>query len=290
MIDWSDWQQMPDYRKENRHSSVIGELARTFDPMTYIPGVKEVANPIHDVATQGITLGNQLISPVIGKAVEFTNATNPLAKFLDEQTQVGGVTEFIKNKPLDAAGIVAGTFFSGGALGGAMGGGGALGGATGAASAAPAASTVGGAGGTAALQAASANAITPALAAPVTAGSTTGSLLSANAISPALASGTYGGAAGASGLGTLGTAGTAAANSMLPSTYGALVASQPSLWTQAKGLYDKFNSVDKYRSNLSKFSQNKDDPNREADAIAQRIISDPQDEIIKQIVMNRFRR
>jgi hypothetical protein len=129
MINWGDWQQMPDYRQfidQNKHKSVVGQLARTFDPMTYIPGVNQVANPIHDAGSAGITAANKALSPVVGAAQKFTEFTTPGLKQLQDAVPVTkDIDRFVRNKPLDAAAIAAATYFSGGAASGLLGGSGA---------------------------------------------------------------------------------------------------------------------------------------------------------------------
>ncbi len=134
MINWGDWQQMPDYRQfmnPNAGKSPIGALARTLDPMTYIPGANQIANPVHGAATAGIEAGNRVLSPVVQAAHQFTDLITPGLKQVRENIpMLQNVHRFAESNPVDTAAIIAGTIFSGGAGAGAMGGaGGAAGGA-----------------------------------------------------------------------------------------------------------------------------------------------------------------
>lgn len=119
MINWGDFWQMPDYRQfqqPNKNRSIVAELGRTLDPMTHIPGIKEIANPIHDAAQWGADTGNRLLSPVVGAANQVTDFITPGLKQLRRAVpMLENVHQFVQNKPVDAAAIAAATYFSGGA-------------------------------------------------------------------------------------------------------------------------------------------------------------------------------
>lgn len=150
MINWGDWSQMPDYRQfmSQKGKSPIAQLARTFDPMTHVPGVNQVANPIHDAATAGIESGNRLLSPVVKAAHGLTDVITPGLKQVREQVpMMQNIHRFAETNPVDTAAIIVGSIFSGGALGGAAGGGAGsagTGAATGAGSAGSSLGAVGG--------------------------------------------------------------------------------------------------------------------------------------------------
>jgi hypothetical protein len=247
--------------------------------MTYIPGIREVANPIHDVATAGISLGNQVLSPIVKTVNKGLETITPGVKWLHENTALGGINEFIENKPLDALGIAAATYFSGGAASKALGGG---------------ASTGIGAG----SSAVGSSAITPTFASgagATAAGTTAGA--GASAITPAFASSGLS-IAPAAASGGLGAAGTAAANSLLTPAFASWGgASGAGLLSGVKGAYNKFNQVDKYRQNLDRFAKNepneRDRMNNQAGQLAERIIQQEQvpdirSKIANQIMFNRF--
>lgn len=128
-INWADWRSMPDYRQfqnQNKGKSPIAQLARTLDPTTHIPGLKEVANPIHDAATAGIETGNRVLSPVVKAAHGLTDTITPgLKQVRDQVPMLQNVQRFSESNPVDTAAIIVGSIFSGGALGGAAGGAGA---------------------------------------------------------------------------------------------------------------------------------------------------------------------
>jgi hypothetical protein len=131
MINWGDWRQMPDYRQfinQNKHSSPVAQIARALDPTTMIPGAQAIANPIHDAATAGIETGNKVLSPVVGAAQKFTEMTTPGLKQVQNAVPITkDIDRFVREKPIDAAGIAAATYFSGGAAGGMFGGAGGAG-------------------------------------------------------------------------------------------------------------------------------------------------------------------
>lgn len=292
MINYGDWQNMPDYRQGwvDKHKNAFGDLLRAADPMTYVPGISSVANPIHDMGDAAVTGINTALSPVISSTNKVLKTITPGVQYMEDNIpMMGNINRFIENKPFDAAALAAATFFSGGAAAGGMSG-------------APAASGGAGAmGGMASSGAAGSAAITPSFMSGAAAGggmgagaagSTTGALVGANAITPALASGTYGGMAGTAGLGTLGTAGTASGmGAMTPSFMGGA-----GFMDKARSFMGKANEADKYRRNFSNYGMpdNKDD-NRQANALAQKILdsnSVPTTNIKRmadRISMNRWR-
>jgi len=131
---------MPDYRQfiaPDKHSSPVAKIARALDPMTSIPGLNKVPNKIHDAATAGIEGGNRALSPAIGAIQEGVEFTTPGLKQLKQKVPIiEDIDRFIRDKPVDAAGIAAASFFSGGAAGGAAAGGAGTGAGAGAAGAA----------------------------------------------------------------------------------------------------------------------------------------------------------
>lgn len=128
MIDWGDWQQMPDYRQfidQRKGKSPIAQLARTLDPTTLIPGAQVIANPIHDAATAGIETGNRVLSPVVQGAHAITDFITPGLKQVRENVPIlQNIQRFSESNPVDTAAIIVGSIFSGGAASGAAGGGG----------------------------------------------------------------------------------------------------------------------------------------------------------------------
>lgn len=302
MINYGDWQNMPDYREGwvDKHKNAFGDLLRAMDPMTYIPGVNVVANAVHDVGDEFVTGANRVLSPIVKGTNQVLEATTPGVKQLHEAVpMLGNINRFIEDKPFDAAALAAATFFSGGAAANAMG-----------AAAAPAASGGAGAmGGMASAGAAGSAAITPSFMSGAAAGggigagvagSTTGALVGANAITPALASGTYGGIAGASGLGTLGTAGTAAGMSALTPAFASMggAVSYGAMDT-AKSFMNKAMEANRYRKNFSQFSgpdTDKLNADRQANAFAQKILESNSvptiniKRIADKISMNRWER
>jgi hypothetical protein len=283
-VDWADYKTMPDYREGWRdpHKSGIVELGRALDVTTYIPGLNQVSNAWHDAEQEGTTAGNRILSPVVGFLQDGQDKMLPYHKELHHAVGLDGIDRFIREKPVDAAGIAAATYFTAGAASGA-------------------ASPAGGAGMSAGQTAAAANAITPALqsgaygvsaaAAPGTAGSAMGA-----AITPAFES-----AAGAAlaptaftygGLGATGYA--AGVNALTPSAAG-----YGSLLSGAKNAYNKFNTVDSYRSNIKRFADqqgptDQERYNAQAAAIGDRILNagnnptSTRDKIKSQIMMNRW--
>ncbi|WAK01875.1 hypothetical protein [Methylobacter sp. YRD-M1] len=191
------------------HHSGVADLGETFDPTSHMVkglGAPKWMNP-HTYLKPIATKSNELISPVTKTINKFDKSINPFHNYLDKNVpMVRAINETVENRPVDAAAIAAGLFFSGGALAGAMGGGAAAGGS--ALAAAPAASTAGGLGGLSTAGAAVAAAITPTFAsmAPAVGASTAGTSLGAIG---------GGGLLTASGTGTLGAAGTAFGSQML---------------------------------------------------------------------------
>jgi hypothetical protein len=274
-INYGDWQSMPDYRDmSNKNASSIARLGRALDPMTYIPGIKEVVNPIHDVAEAGADGVNQVLSPVVGALQEVGSFITPGLKQTEKMLGLGGLNRFIRDKPLDAAAIAAATFFSAGAATPALTGaatGGTLGAAgTAAGSSVLAGGTTAGAAGSglgAAGSAAATSAITPAFssgaiaagsAAPTALG-VSGTAAATSALTPALAS-----------LGTAGTAPTAA-GSLLNTFKGAYdtLSNNP--------IYKGFKTAKSYKDNLSGFETPDFEQNRNfelSNQLAQRILND----------------
>lgn len=249
-FDYSDWQKMPNPAEgyQNPHRAAFGGILRALDPMTYIPGIKEVANPVHDAGEQLVTGVNTVLSPVIGAAQKVTETITPgLKQFQDAVPITKDIDRFVRDKPFDAAALAAATFFSGGAATPAL---------TGTASA----GSLGAAGAGAAT-----SAITPALASTGAATTGAGALGAAGtaagqaALTPAFASGL--GATTAAAPGILGATGTAALNAAIPSTYGALSSSIPSasllntFKTNIKPLKAKLSRANDYYSNFKNFAQ-----------------------------------
>jgi hypothetical protein len=176
-----------------------------------------------------------------------------------------GLRNFVKNKPVDTAAILAASFFGAGvAGGGASSAGGAASG-----------SSLGAAG-----DAAATSAITPTLA---SAGTAAGE-----------------GAAASSAHGILGAAGTAALDSSIPSTYGALSASSPSylgsLLNTFKTYTKPLKTAKRYTDmaqNVNSFAQNqpneRDRMNALSDQLAQRIINDQQTPMQSGVLDNKIR-
>jgi len=212
LINWGDYQNMPDYREgwQDPHQSGVARMGRALDPTTYIPGLNQISNPIHSMAESTADASNAALSPVMKGLDKFTETTTPGLKQLRSSVPgMEGITNFVNNKPVDAAAIAAASFFSGGAAAKAFP---ALGGAGVGTSAAGA--PLGEAG-----TAAATNALTPAafttggsaFAAPVSPLMSAGTTAGMNALTPA------GYTAGASalsapiqGAGLLGTTGTQA--------------------------------------------------------------------------------
>jgi hypothetical protein len=300
-INWGDYQQMPDYRAGwiDKNRNAFGGLLRTFDPMTYVPGLNAPANAAHDIGGNFVSGVNRILSPVVGAAQDFTQATTPGMKQVQQATGMEGIDRFVRDKPFDAAALAAASFFTGGAAAEALG--------PSAAAAAPAASGGAGAmGGMSSASAAGSAAITPAFQSGAVAGSglgagaagsTTGSLVGASSITPALSSGAYGGMAGAAGASTLGTAGTAAATGLLTPSMNTL-GTGTGLMGSLKPYTDGANTADRFRRNFNNVSQPNQDEARlrkQQNALAQRIIDDPQPKrnvkrISDQIMMNNFQK
>jgi hypothetical protein len=299
-INWGDYQQMPDYRAGwvDKNKNAFGGLLRAMDPMTYAPGIGVTANAAHDAGGEFVSGVNKALSPVVGAAQDFTQATTPGMKQVQQSTGMDGIDRFVRDKPFDAAALAAASFFTGGAAANAMGAGSA---------AAPAASGGAGAmGGMSSASAAGSAAITPAFQSGAVAGSglgagaagsTTGSLVGASSITPALSSGAYGGMAGAAGAGTLGTAGTAAATGLLTPSMNTL-GTGTGFMGSLKPYTDGANTADRFRRNFNNVSQPNQDEARlrkQQNALAQRIIDDPQPKrnvkrISDQIMMSNFQR
>jgi hypothetical protein len=280
MMNFGDWQNMPDYREgwRDKNKNAFGSMLRAADPMTYVPGLGAPANLAHDIGGEFVTGANRVLSPIVKGTNQVLEATTPGVKQMHEAVPaLGNVNRFIEDKPFDAAALMAATFFSGGAAANAIGSG---------AAAAPAASGAAGAmGGMASAGTTGTSAITPALSGTAAgtgagvgtgaAGSTTGALIPASAISPAMASGAYGGISGASGLGTLGTAGTAAATSALTPSFMTMGAAAPSFMDTASNAISKGREFKSYHSNMNNFAGQDTDrlrSNNQANALSQKIL------------------
>ncbi|MGZ4995763.1 MAG: hypothetical protein ACXV79_16555 [Methylobacter sp.] len=281
-INFGNWQDLDKLQAQaayqNPHQNAFGGMLRALDPMTYVPGVNAVANPIHDAGDAAVTGINTALSPVVGGAQKLTETITPGLKQFNQATGMDNVDNFVKNKPFDAAALAAATFFSGGAAAEAM---------TPAAAAAPAAAegaSAGAAGGLSSFGAAGSAAITPAFesgavagtgAGAGAAGSTTGALIPASAITPAMASGTYGGIAGAAGTGTLGAAGTAAATSALTPSFATMGGAGYGAIEKARSFMGKAQDAQRYQksfSNVAEPDTDKINANRQANALAQKIL------------------
>lgn len=256
---------MPDYRAGmgNKNASGIARLGQMLDPMTYVPGINQTVNPIHEAGIQVADAGNRMLSPVVGAAQKFTEATTPgMRQFQNAVPITKDIDRFVRDKPVDAAAIAAATFFTAGAATPALSGAG-TGGTLGAAGAGAATSAV--------TPAFSSAAGTAAAAAPSALTSAAG--------------------AGGAGLGTLGSAGTAAGLSALtPAFEGAsLAAGTGAAGTTGSNLLSSFKDFIRplktaksriggdYIDNLRSFAE----PDREgerqyklADQLAQRIMND----------------
>lgn len=314
--DWSNWQNMPDYRQfiaPDKNKSFIAQISAYLDPhssLGYMPVFKDqqIFRDGTEFYNQGQdavwTTANRVLEPVMKLESKLGNKTDPVRwslgkTFPDEHK---GFTEWVNTHGADAAAIAAATYFTAGAAGAAVGSAGAGGAAAGAgATAAPAASgAAGAAGGTAGLTAAGTAAITPAFesaaAAGVGAGVTAGA--GASAITPAF------GAAGLSlapevAAGGLGAAGTAAANSMLTPAFASWGGSSGAgLLSSAKNLYSKFSKVNDYQSNLQTVANTRGRSQAELDqahaaAIGDKILNSNQPQtyrqkVANQIMINRF--
>jgi hypothetical protein len=265
--------------------------------MTYVPGLNAVANPVHDMGDAAVTGINTALSPIVTGVNSALKTVTPGVQYLEDNTALGGINNFVENKPADALALAAATFFSAGAAGEAMGAG---------AAATPAAADGAGAtaaGGLNSFGAAGSSAITPALesgavsggAGAGAAGSTTGSLAGAGSITPAFGSGSVGGITGTAGTGTLGTAGTAAGGGMITPAFESL-GGAPSFLSRLKPLIDNAKTANSYRSNFNNFSVPNTDrinANDQADRLTRSILDSGETpsttgRIANQIVMNRF--
>jgi hypothetical protein len=280
MINFGDWQNMPDYREgwRDKNKNAFGSMLRAADPMTYVPGLGAPANMAHDIGGEFVTGANRVLSPIVKGTNQVLEATTPGVKQLHEAVpMLGNINRFVEDKPFDAAALMAATFFTGGAAANALGS---------AAAAAPAASGGAGAmGGMASAGTTGTAAITPALSVTAAgtgagagagaAGSTTGALIPASAISPAMASGAYGGISGAAGTGTLGTAGTAAATSALTPSFMTMGGAGYGAIEKARSFMGKAQDAQRYQksfSNVVEPDTDKLNANRQANGLAQKIL------------------
>ena len=276
MVDYGSlWQDMPDYREfSNSHQSAIGSIARALDPMTYIPGVDIFANKAHDAATAGITAGNTALSPLVGGAIDITNKIDPALGFVHKAVpQTQEIDNFVRNKPVDAAGIAAATYFSGGAASGLFEGAGA---------GTAAAGSLG-----AGADAAAANAITPvgltagesAIAAPVGGAATglgtigaSGLETGANLLTPASFAGSSSAAPG-----LLGATGSQFASNAITPSFMQLGGKTPGLLDSFQPAFKALKTANDYKSNLQNFSQpdnSKQNKLRAEMALSDKILND----------------
>ena len=276
MIDFGDFWQMPDYRQGmgNKNASGIARLGQMLDPMTYVPGINQTVNPIHEAGIQVADAGNRMLSPVVGAAQKFTEATTPgMRQFQNAVPITKDIDRFVRDKPVDAAAIAAATFFTAGAATPALSGAGGAG-AVGA-----------GTGGT--LGAAGAGAATSALTPAFTSAAGTAAGAAPSALTTAAG-------AGGAGLGTLGSAGTAAGISALtPAFEGAGIAAGTGAASSAgSNLLNSFNNLIKplrtakntfdrfggdYVRNLKNFAEPDQEGQRQykmAEQLAERIMND----------------
>ena len=263
MINYGDWQNMPDYREGwvDKHKNAFGDLLRAADPMTYVPGISSVANPIHDMGDAAVTGINTTLSPVIKATNKVLKTVTPGVQYMEDNIPaMGNVNRFIENKPFDAAALAAATFFSGGAAGEALGP---------SATAAPAVSGGTGAmGGLNSFGAAATNAITPALS-----GTAAGTGAGAGAGMGGSVGGTL---TSISAPSTLGTAGTAAATNAITPALSTLGASTPSFMANAANVLNKGREFKSYFDNMNTMAgpdTNRIRSNNQANAFAQQIIN-----------------
>lgn len=289
-VDWGDWQQMPDYRAgwKDKHKSGITELGRALDVTTYIPGLNKVSDFIHEGTGRVVSAGNEYLSPVVKAIHKYTLPDYQLNK----NNFIGDIHRFSEEKPIDALGVAAATYFTAGAATGA---------ASGAASGAGAAS--GGAGGLgAAGTTAAGTAITPTFASGAAgAGGAVTAGAGASAITPAFTAAGLSLAPEAAAAGGLGAAGTAAANSMLTPAFASwgTGATGGGLLSSVKDAYNTINKADSYRSNLQRFANNNGPTDRQrynaqAGQMADRILnagSQPQtarQRVATQLMTNKY--
>jgi len=261
-IPTGQWQDSPDPNAGWRdpHRSGIAALGRILDPVSYIPGLKVIPEAVDKYVTQPVTdTANRVLSPIVGAVQAVEHKINPISNYLDKNVGIiQGINQFARDKPADTLGILAASFFGGGALAGAA-----------SSAAAPAASGAAGAsGGATSAGAAGSAAITPAfqsgaLAAETaagagSAGSLTGSLAGASSITPSSLAFASPGIAGAAPSGTLGLAGTQAAMSALTPALSSIPGA--SSGGTLASLYGRANPYIKSIKNLNNFAKqdNKD--------------------------------
>lgn len=299
-VNWSDWQQMPDYRSgwRDKNKSSIGSIITYLDPHTslgYMPVFKNVdfLRQGSDFSMKGNealwTGANRVLEPILTAESKILGKYDPVRYSLSKAfpEQHANVTNWVNTHGADAAAIAAATYFTAGAAGAAVGsaaGGGAA--ATGAGGAAAGSALGGGAAasGTGAISALGSAAITPAFS------STVGAGLSSSA------------AAGAAGLGYggLGAAGTAAGLSAITPALASLgtAGSSLGLLGSLKAAYGTVKPYTSMASNIKSFADaNKAPTDREryasqAGAMAERVLQAGEEtarqRIAKQLVINKF--
>lgn len=248
-FDYGNWQNMPNPNEGyvNPHQSGIARLGRMLDPTSHIVSAigGNDAPQVHDVLEKVADYSNEAISPVMGFVMQGEETLNPYIKEINK-SQGTGLRNFVKNKPVDTAAILAASFFGGGAAAAGAGSGGTA-----------AAGTLGAAGQTAANAAITGASTTGAASGLGAAGSA--------AVTPAFASGL--GATTVTAPGVLGATGTAALNAAIPSTFPALSASTPGAGQSLLNMYNakvkpiksKVGKAWDVYSNFSDFAG--DDPN-----------------------------
>jgi hypothetical protein len=251
MLNFGDWQNFAALDSEtganqNPHQSGVARLGRALDPTSYIVSAigGQNAPQVHDIGERVADYSNAALSPVVKATMPIFEALSPEIKQINKLTGQTGQNfrNFVQNKPVDTAAILAGSFFGGAAAGGAAGGGSSL--------------------GSAAADAAATSAITPSLASGAAGGASSSGLGAgfgagaANAITPTFASGV---APVSSTAGSL--LGTGAADAITPaltslgteSSGGLLSSAQPYI-NQLKEGYGQFSKYNDLRSSVQNFS------------------------------------
>jgi hypothetical protein len=246
VIDYGNWAALPDYREglQDKNQSGIARLGQMLDPSTYIPGINQITNPIHQGAEQIADSSNRALSPIVGAAQKFTNVITPgMSQLQNAIPTLKNIDTFVRDKPVDAAAIAAATFFSAGAATPYLAGAGT--GAAGGLSAGGAAATEGALAGTTAGGAG-------ALGGLGAAGTAAGEA----ALTPAFSG--LASTAGSAAPGLLGSTGTAALNSALTPALASIGTAAPS---GVGSLLNTFNTAIKplktgykYGKNLNSFS------------------------------------
>jgi len=247
MLNFGDWQNFAALDAENGqnnpHQSGVARLGRALDPTSYIISAigGQNAPQVHDIGEKVADYSNAALSPVVKSTMPIFEALSPEIKQINKLTGQTGQNfrNFVQNKPVDTAAILAGSFFGGAAAGEAAG-------------------SASGFGGQAANAAAS-NAVTPALSSAAPASGY--SAATVNAITPSLAYAPTSSTAGS-------LLGTGAAESISPtlvspaiefgvdsaSTSGNLLSSAKPYIKQLQDGYNQFSKYDNMRSNIQNFA------------------------------------